>query len=84
MPYLRSVVLGGGKYQQSSSNRVITSNLTKILYIAFSIDVKFGLTTYLQRTFSWGAVDLALGKGCCCVQRNLDRVWDILAAIFIF
>ena len=54
MPYLRSVVLGGGKYQQSSSSRVITSNLTKILYIAFSIDVKFGLTTYIYNKPSPG------------------------------
>ena len=56
---------------------------TKIVHIDFSTDVKFLLTTYLQQTFSWGAVDLALGRGCCCVQRNLDQVWDFLAAVFI-
>ena len=83
MPYLRSVVLEGGKYHLSSSS-VIAPNFTKIVSIPFSIDVQFGLTTYLQQTFSWGAVDWALGKGCCCVQRNLDQVWDFLAAVFIF
>ena len=81
MPYLRSVVLKGGKYQHRSSSSVIAQNFTKNFYIC--IDVKFGLTTYLQQTFFWGAVDLALGRGCCCVQRNLDQVWDFLAAVFI-
>ena len=84
MPYLRSVVLGGGKYQLSCNSSVIAHTFTKIVPIPFSIDVKFGLTTYLQQTFFWGDVDWALGKGCCCVQRNLDQVWDFLAAVFIF
>ena len=82
MPYLRSVVLKGGKYQLSSS-RVIAPTFTKTVHIYLSIAAEFGLTTYLQQTFFWGAVDLALGRGCCCVQRNLDQVWDFLAAVFI-
>ena len=46
MPYLRSVVLKGRKYQFSGSC-VNAPTFTKIVYIAFSIYVQFGLTTNL-------------------------------------